>query len=73
MLTLEGAVYSFDKNNAPIAHAANGDIVRFITQTASVTRSRPKRTMKTIWILPIPTLPPGRSMWTMRMWAMCWR
>ena len=32
MLTLESAVYSFDKNNAPIAHAANGDIVRFITQ-----------------------------------------
>ena len=32
MLTLESAVYSFDKNNAPIAHAADGDIVRFITQ-----------------------------------------
>ena len=32
MLTLERFVYSFDKNNPPIAHAADGDIVRFITQ-----------------------------------------
>lgn len=32
MLTLERHVYSFDKNNPPSAHAADGDIVRFITQ-----------------------------------------
>ena len=32
MLTLENFVYSFDKNNPPAAHAADGDIVRFITQ-----------------------------------------
>ena len=32
MLTLERFVYSFDKNSPPIAHAADGDLVRFITQ-----------------------------------------
>ena len=32
MLTLNTFVYSFDKNNPPAAHAADGDLVRFLTQ-----------------------------------------
>ena len=31
MLTLDTAVYSFDKENLPAAHAADGEVVRFIT------------------------------------------